>query len=106
MTRQDIADRVFDEKEVTGVVNISHADVAVLAVLHTMRRGLIEDSVLYLRLFGTFYIRSKNARAGRNPKTMEPAMISARKVVVFRASPSLKALVNGDRKYRRSRACI
>jgi integration host factor subunit alpha len=48
-----------------------------------------------LSAFGAFTPRAKRERIGRNPKTGESAMISARKVVTFRASPHLVARVNG-----------
>jgi integration host factor subunit alpha len=47
--------------------------------------------------FGTFMVRSKRARQGRNPHTGEPVTIAARRVVTFRASARFKAYVNGER---------
>ena len=44
--------------------------------------------------FGTFTIRSKKSRIGRNPKTKEPKIISDRDVVLFKASKVFKDLVN------------
>jgi integration host factor subunit alpha len=49
-----------------------------------------------LRSFGTFNVRSKRERPGRNPKTGEEAPISARKVLTFKASRVLAARVNGE----------
>ena len=45
--------------------------------------------------FGNFDLRDKNARPGRNPKTGESISIPARRVVTFKAGPTLKALVEG-----------
>lgn len=49
-----------------------------------------------LQLFGSFHVRSKQARIGRNPKTGEAAPIAARKVLAFKASPVLVARINGE----------
>lgn len=54
-----------------------------------------EDEVKLAR-FGNFVVRSKAAREGRNPKTGQEAEIAARRVVTFRPSPMLKALVGGE----------
>ena len=43
--------------------------------------------------FGNFDLRDKNERPGRNPKTLESVPISARRVVTFKAGPTLKARV-------------
>ncbi len=60
-------------------------------IVDTLARG---DEVK-LSGFGVFSIRSKNERVGRNPRNGEPAKITSRKVVVFRASRVLKARVAG-----------
>ena len=52
------------------------------------------DSVILLR-FGTFHVRAKRARVGRNPKTGEEAMIAARRVVRFKSGNVFKVAVNG-----------
>jgi integration host factor subunit alpha len=49
-----------------------------------------------LRSFGTFNVRAKRERVGRNPKTGVEAAITPRKVLTFKASPVLVAHVNGD----------
>lgn len=46
--------------------------------------------------FGTFMVRSKRARQGRNPRTGQPVTIAARRVVTFRSSALFKAYVNGE----------
>ncbi len=45
--------------------------------------------------FGTFKVHSKKERMGRNPKTSEPAVISARKTVSFKSSRLVKNKING-----------
>ena len=48
------------------------------------------SSLIKLSSFGNFILREKSERPGRNPKTGEEVMISARKVVTFKAGPKLK----------------
>ncbi len=46
--------------------------------------------------FGTFSVRNKNERIGRNPKTMEVKIISSRKVILFKPSKEFKKYINND----------
>ena len=52
------------------------------------------NSKLKLSKFGTFSLRLKNERTGRNPKTKEEKKISARKVILFKPSKEFKDLIN------------
>jgi len=60
----------------------------------TLVENLKKEKKLKLSNFGTFTIRSKKSRIGRNPKTKEPKIISDRDVVLFKASKVFKDLVN------------
>ena len=60
----------------------------------TIKENLKNETKLKLSKFGTFSIRSKKSRIGRNPKTKEPKTISDRHVVLFKASKEFKDLVN------------
>ena len=62
--------------------------------LFTIVENLKTEKKLKLSKFGTFSIRQKKNRVGRNPKTKEEAVISARNVVLFKASKEFKDLVN------------
>tara|TARA_B100000795_G_scaffold163943_1_gene123310 strand:- start:143 stop:445 length:303 start_codon:yes stop_codon:yes gene_type:complete len=62
--------------------------------LSTIIQNLKYERKLKLSKFGTFLIRSKNSRIGRNPKTKEEKTISDREVVLFKASKEFKDLVN------------
>ena len=62
--------------------------------LSTITENLIIEKKLKLSKFGTFSIRSKKSRIGRNPKTKEQKTISDRDVVLFKASKEFKDLVN------------
>ena len=62
--------------------------------LSTVIENLKKEKKLKLSTFGTFSIRSKKSRIGRNPKTKEQKTISDRDVVLFKASKEFKDLVN------------
>ena len=62
--------------------------------LSTVAENLKIEKKLKLSKFGTFSIRSKKSRIGRNPKTKEQKTISDRDVVLFKASKEFKDLVN------------
>jgi len=60
----------------------------------TIKKSLKTEKQLKLSKFGTFSIRTKKSRIGRNPKTREQKIISNRDVVLFKASKEFKDLVN------------
>ena len=62
--------------------------------LTTIVSNIKEEKKLKLSKFGTFSIRKKNQRIGRNPKTKETKMISSREVVLFKPSKEFKYFVN------------
>ena len=62
--------------------------------LTTILKNLKNEKKLKLSKFGTFSIRNKKSRMGRNPLTKEQKTISQRNVVLFKASKEFKDLVN------------
>ena len=62
--------------------------------LSTIALNIKEDKKLKLSKFGTFTIRQKKSRIGRNPKTKERKVISRRNVVLFKPSKDFKSFVN------------
>jgi integration host factor subunit alpha len=62
--------------------------------LSTIVSNIKQEKKLKLSKFGTFSIRKKNTRIGRNPKTNETKMISSRDVVLFKPSKEFKEFVN------------
>ena len=86
VTRADLTDAVHHE---TGLPRREAAQLVDMAVEAIAERLSVGEQVM-ISGFGTFRVRDKRAREGRNPKTGEPAPIAARRVVVFRASQVLK----------------
>jgi DNA-binding protein HU-beta len=66
------------------------AERAVNAVLANVKKGLKKDKKVQLVGFGTFEVRKRKARKGRNPRTGETITIKARKTVGFKAGQDLK----------------
>ena len=62
--------------------------------LSTIISNIKNEKKLKLSKFGTFSIRQKKSRIGRNPKTKESKMISSREVVLFKPSKEFKKFIN------------
>jgi len=62
--------------------------------LSTIVLNIKDEKKLKLSKFGTFSIRKKKSRIGRNPKTKESKMISSRNVVLFKPSKEFKEFIN------------
>ncbi len=91
MTKIDIINLVSED---TGLSKVK-AEEAFETIIHTIKESLQNGDSVILRRFGSFQVREKNARVGRNPKTGQEAPISARRVVRFKAGKHFKDAVNG-----------
>lgn len=65
-------------------------------VFELMERALESGDVVKIAGFGSFTVREKNARPGRNPRTKEPVLIARRRALVFKPSGLLRARLNAD----------
>jgi integration host factor subunit alpha len=94
ITRAHLSEAVYQE------VGLSRNDSSQLVdvVLEEISQALVRGEMVKLSSFGSFQIRSKTERIGRNPKTGEEVPISPRRVLVFRASHVLKDKVNRAQK--------
>jgi len=68
---------------------------AVDAVLEALARGLADDGQIALTGFGSFRVRHRAGRVGRNPRTGEPIQIAPAATVAFKAGDPLKARLKG-----------
>ena len=66
-------------------------------VMQTIIENLKKNKKLKISKFGTFTIRNKKSRMGRNPLTKEKKIISSRNVILFRPSKKFKDLVNSNK---------
>ena len=89
VTKADLIDAVRDE------VGVTHREAAELVdgFVEMMAERLSAGDTVKISSFGTFMVRDKGPRMGRNPKTGEPAPVSPRRVAVFRPSGILKRQV-------------
>jgi len=90
MTKEDIATIVAKTVKIRKGV----AEESINAILNCMKQGLDKDGYVTIRKFGYFQARNKDARMGRNPRTGESAVITARRVATFRPYKPLKQEVN------------
>ena len=94
LTRMDLSEAVFRE------VGLSRNESAELVetVLNLMSDALVQGQQVKISSFGTFSVREKNARIGRNPKTGEEVPITPRRVLTFRPSHLMKERVAAGKK--------
>ena len=59
-------------------------------------KNIISDKKVKISKFGTFILRKKNKRLGRNPKTKEEKIISEMNVILFKPSKELKKYINNN----------
>lgn len=90
VTRSDLSEIVYN------AVGLSRSESAqiVETVLDEISDALIRGEDVKLSSFGSFLVRHKNGRVGRNPKTGEEVPIEPRRVLSFRASHVLKDKIN------------
>ena len=86
LTRMDLNEAVFRE---VGLSRNESADL-VESVLNHMSDAMVKGEQVKISSFGTFSLRDKSARVGRNPKTGDEAEIAPRRVLTFRPSHLLK----------------
>ena len=86
LTRLDLSEAVVRELGVSR----NEATQLVESVLHHISDTLVSGESVKISTFGTFSIRSKNARIGRNPKTGVEVEISPRRVISLRFSQQVK----------------
>ena len=92
MTKADIVENVyekigFSKKEASELVEM---------VFSELKKTLCEGEKVKISGFGNFVVREKKSRVGRNPQTGDQITISARRVLTFRPSQVLKAMLNGE----------
>lgn len=90
VTRADLSEAVYQS---VGLSRNESADL-VESVLEEISRSLVQGETVKLSSFGSFSVRQKGGRIGRNPKTGEEVPIEPRRVLVFRPSHVLKDQIN------------
>jgi len=95
ITRAQLGESVYQE------VGLSRSESADLleAVLNNISDALSRGETVKISSFGSFSVRQKGQRIGRNPKTGEEVPILPRRVLVFRPSQVLKSRINDKRPF-------
>ena len=90
ITRADVAETIYEE---IGLSRKDSTDILDM-ILDEMTNELVKGNDVKLSSFGTFALRNKKARAGRNPKTGVEAVISPRRVISFKPSQTMRKIIN------------
>jgi integration host factor subunit beta len=91
MTKADLVE------EVVRVSNVSkkHAEIIVNTVFSSIIEALQQDDKIELRGFGSFRVRRRRSRQGRNPKTGDRVEVPEKRIPYFKPGKELKDLING-----------
>ncbi len=92
LTKKDLINQIYMQLGYSKLVSESLID----DLLSTVIINLKKEKKLKLSGFGTFSIRRKKSRVGRNPKTKELKVISSRDVVLFKPSKEFKEFINNQ----------
>ena len=90
MTKAELIEKVL----VSAGLNKKEAEVAVETIFDSIVQSLREGEKIELRGFGSFRLRSRGARVGRNPKTGEKVNVPAKRIPYFKPGKELKELIN------------
>lgn len=90
ITRADVAETIYEE---IGLSRKDSTDILDM-ILEEIVQELTIGNDVKLSSFGTFSLRDKKARAGRNPKTGVEAEISSRRVISFKPSQTMRKIIN------------
>ena len=92
LTRADLSEAVHRE---VGLSRTESAEL-VKAIIDTVAESVVAGDRVKLSSFGTFMVRDKGGRVGRNPKTGQEVPITPRRVLVFRPSQVMKSRINSS----------
>ena len=90
LTKKDIINSIYMQIGFSKKISENLFDDIFLCIVE----NLTKHKKLKISKFGTFSIREKKSRVGRNPKTKETKMISSRDVVLFKPSKEFKEFIN------------
>jgi integration host factor subunit alpha len=90
LTKKDLINSIYMQLGFSKKISESLIDTFFTTILENLKK----EKILKISKFGTFSIRNKKSRIGRNPKTKEIKTISNRNVVLFKPSKEFKDLIN------------
>ena len=92
MTKAELVEKVADKIQLTQ----KQTETVVNLLLNSITEALSEGDKVELRGFGSFRIRNRNPREGRNPKTGDTVQIPAKRVPFFKAGKELRDMVDSQ----------
>jgi len=92
MTKAELVEKVADKIQLTQ----KQTETVVNILLNSISVALSEGDKVELRGFGSFRIRNRNPREGRNPKTGDTVQIPAKRVPFFKAGKELRDMVDSQ----------
>jgi integration host factor subunit beta len=90
MTKAELVDEIAQKADLTR----KHSEVIVDAVFSSIVEALQGGDKIELRGFGSFRVRHRASRTGRNPKTGDSVLVPAKKVPYFKPGKELRELIN------------
>ena len=93
LTKKDIINSIYMQIGFSKKISENLLDDTMQSIIEILKK----NKKLKISKFGTFSIRNKKSRIGRNPLTKEKKIISSRNVVLFRPSKEFKDLVNSNK---------
>jgi len=90
LTKKDLVNLIYMQLGFSKKISENLVDDFLSSIILNLK----SEKKLKLSKFGTFIIRQKKSRIGRNPKTKESKIISSREVVLFKPSKEFKELIN------------
>ncbi|SJZ54118.1 HU family DNA-binding protein [Selenihalanaerobacter shriftii] len=101
MTKTELVDNIAEKTGLTKKDSKQAVDAFLEVITDTLKSEATKDAderdKVQLIGFGSFEVRDRSARTGRNPQTGEELQIPARKVPAFKSGKGLKDAVNGDK---------
>ena len=92
LTKKDLINQIYMQLGFSKLISENLINDFLSLIILNLKK----EKKIKLSGFGTFSIRRKNSRVGRNPKTKEKATISSRNVVLFKASKDFKKYINSE----------
>ena len=92
LTKKEIINSIYMQIGFSKKITLSILE----DIFHILLNNIVNKKKVKISKFGTFILRKKKQRLGRNPKTKETKVISERNVILFKPSKELKKYINNN----------
>jgi len=104
LTKAGLVEQVYEYMNQVSSYSKKESQDLVDLAFEVVKRAIVEEKKLKVAGFGSFEVKQKSTRRGRNPQTGEEMPIEARRILSFKASQILKEKVNGGASERAGHA--